>query len=65
MEFVRGYSDATDEDDIYSYVELDDVTFKIIYSEIYFQNDMPDLSKCKNIDDVISEMEMKGWRIDN
>lgn len=63
IEFVRGYIDATDSEDIYQHVGISTkYPYKIVYEEeLRYRYDVPDLSECESEEELISRMESHGW----
>lgn len=68
--YYKGFCDATDEEDIYQEVgitinNLGENGFNIFISDninLRYFSDVPNLSSCKNEEDLDNFMLLKGWK---
>lgn len=62
---VKGYTDATCEEDWFQCIGINKNTFKIVdKEELIFESDIPDTSYVEQTwDNIFSIFKLKGWRL--
>jgi len=62
---VKGWIDATKEDDWFQCIGIDTETFEVVdKEELVFELDIPDTNYVEqNWENVLSLYELKGWRL--
>jgi hypothetical protein len=62
---VKGYVDATDEDDWFQCIGIDKNTFEVVdKEELIFESDIPDTSYIEQTwDNILPCYQWKGWRL--